>query len=139
MSGSYNYDENCYIRFRLKAIMKHPTREDENQIYELFLNIMELRRTGVTSAQMVNRPQCCGCCKDYGKTTIELKVETNFAFNGDVIQISGIIDHSRGDTEIEEALVKLEEKRVVIASRGDIRCRDDAEYHFGKIGKVKPG
>ena len=100
---------------------------------------MEPPRIKVKSAQMTSLPQFCGCCKNYGKTIIELKADRNYAFNGNTLQISGIIDHSRGNADIEEALVKLEEKRVVISSRGDIRCIDDAEYCFGKAGKVKAG
>ena len=117
------------------------TNPKENQIYQFFLNIMEPPRVpvGITSVQSTNQAQCCGCCKDYGTTVIDLKVDKNFAFNGDPIQISGVIDHSKGNTEIENSLVKLEERRVVISSRGVIRTRVDAGYNFGRIGKINPG
>ena len=141
MSGSFNHDDHCYIRYTLRVIMNHPTSEKESQIYEFFLNIMEPPRipVGITSTQRINQAQCCGCCKDYGTTVIDLKVDKNFAFNGDPLQISGMIDHSKGNTEIEQAMVKLVERRVVISSGGSIRTRHDAEYYFGQIGKINPG
>ena len=94
---------------------------------------------GTASVQQATQAKCCRCCKDYGTTVIDLKTDKNFAYNGDQLMVEGMIDHSRGNTEIESATVQLEEKRVVISSRGAVRTRHDAQYPLGQIGQVNPG
>ena len=47
MSGSFNTNDWCYIRYSLKAIMNHPTNEKQSQIYSFFLNIMEPPRAPI--------------------------------------------------------------------------------------------
>ena len=62
------------------------------------LNILEPPRMplgGVTIDKTVNS-QCCGCCKDYGNTTVSLACDRNFAVTGDTIQVKGRVDHSQG-------------------------------------------
>ena len=71
-------------------------------MYDLYLNIMEPPRIpfGAIATEITTNVKCCGCCKDYGNTTIGLKCDKNFAMNGDQINIEGFIDNSRGNAEI---------------------------------------
>ena len=141
MSGSFNFDDRCYIRYSLQAIMNHPTDEKESQVYEFFLNIMEPPRAPIApiSKQATTEVKCCGCCKDYGSVSIDIQSDKNFAFSGDTINITGNIDNSQGSTEITEGLVTMEERRVVISQGGATRYRYDQQYYFGQIPKVNPG
>ena len=94
---------------------------------------------GASTIQNTTHAKCCGCCKDYGNTTINLKCDKNFAFNGDIINIEGSIDNSGGNSEIESGRVTLEQKRVVISSGGSVRYRNDQSTPFGTIRKINPG
>ena len=136
MSGSYNYDDCSYIRYTLMAVMNHPTNRKQSQIYGLFLNIMEPPRSPVRSAQMADSAECC-CCEDYGTTVISLKVDKNFAFDGDRIQVSGTIDQSRSSAEMEGATVSLSERREMISSEGGTSTLYHGQYHLGKSAESR--
>lgn len=41
MSGSFNYDSDCYIKYTLTARLNHPNKPRSSQLYELALNIQE--------------------------------------------------------------------------------------------------
>ena len=103
MSGSFSQSDECYIRYTLKAILNHPIKPEDSQIYSMYLNIMEPPRmplAPLTSSRTTN-VKCCDCCKDYGQTTIHLQCDRNFAMNGDSLKVEVSIDHSRGKTEME--------------------------------------
>lgn len=64
----------------------------------MFLNIIEPPRFQVAPIAITNHvnSKCCHCCCDYGITSVTLKSDKNFAFNGDLIQIMGNIDNTNG-------------------------------------------
>ena len=70
---------------------------------------------------------------------VRVEADRNFAVSGELVKLAGSIDHSKGREKIKEALIKLEERRVMIASGGEIRDNCDAEYYFGQTGKISPG
>lgn len=51
---------------------------------------------GAVAIKNTVNSQCCGCCKDYGFTTVQLNCSQNFVYNGDNVIISGQIDNSGG-------------------------------------------
>ena len=77
------------------------------------------------TAQNTTNSKCCGCCKDYGKTTVSFKCDKNFASNGDSINIEGFIDNSGSTTDIESGKVIFEERRIEISSDRDIESSID--------------
>lgn len=40
--------------------------------------------------------KCCNCCSSYGIVSISMKSDKNFIVNGDYIQVSGVIDNTKG-------------------------------------------
>lgn len=40
MTGSFYISRFCHIRYLLKAVLVHQTSEKDNQIYEMFLNML---------------------------------------------------------------------------------------------------
>jgi len=52
----------------------------------------------ITITNTVNS-KCCGCCANYGFISVTMNCNKNFVMNGDLIQIDGLIDNSRG-TEV---------------------------------------
>lgn len=50
----------------------------------MFLNILEPPRVpiGALSITETTHSKCCGCCSDYGTTTISLSCSKNFVLNG---------------------------------------------------------
>ena len=55
---------------------------------------------GAVTTERTTNAKCCGCCKDYGNTTINLKCDKNVALGGDSINVEGFIDNSHGNEEI---------------------------------------
>ena len=110
-------------------------------MYDLNLNIVEPPRIplGAVMTERTTNAKCCGCCKDYGTTTISLKCDKNFSMNGDPINIEGFIDNSRGSAEIESGQVTFEERRILIASGGKVRYRHDQSHPIGTIKKLNSG
>lgn len=98
LSGSYNYSDSCYIRYSLNAILNHIKEEKNNQLYNIYLNIVEQPRAplGAIENTQYTNSQCCGCCADYGMTAITLNCDKNFAMSGDYLSISATIDNSKG-------------------------------------------
>jgi hypothetical protein len=52
-------------------------------------------------------------------------VDKNLARSGDQILISGAIDNTQGKTDIEETVISLIEKRVMIASDLTVNHEED--------------
>lgn len=51
--------------------------------------------------------KCCGCCSDYGHISATLTCDKNFVMNGDLVQVAGCIDNTRGNTLIDSGTVVL--------------------------------
>lgn len=49
----------------------------------------------ITSTNTVNS-KCCGCCADYGTVSATVNCDRNFVMNGDLIQVNGVVDNTRG-------------------------------------------
>ena len=98
MSGSFIFNQNCFIKYLLKVVLVHPTEEKDSQIYEMHLNILEPPRMPIGAVSLTNtvNSKCCGCCSDYGITTVSLSCSKNFVLNGDSVSISGFVDNKQG-------------------------------------------
>ena len=94
MPSSNNFSESCYIRYTLRALLNHVKRGKENKAYNLFLNIIEPPRIPFEEIEtsIMTNSQCCGCCMDYGFTTINIKCNKNYVMTGDSFIVSGTID-----------------------------------------------
>lgn len=109
LSGSFRESGDNFIRYSLLAVINHPTKVDNAQIFKLYLNIQEPVRQnfqGMSKNQGFNS-KCCGCCIDYGIITINMTCDKNFAMNGDSLVVSGFIDQSQGKDDIESAEIIL--------------------------------
>ena len=117
ISGSFYYSDESYIRYKLRALMNHPLKKEDNQYYDIFVNIIEPPRIplGPALTQTTKNAKCCGCCMDYGLVTINMKCDRNFGTNSDLIKIEGVIDNSRGRIPIDSGKVTFEERRVLIS------------------------
>lgn len=64
----------------------------------MFLNLLEPPRMpiGPTTTTTSVNSKCCGCCADYGTVSVTLNSNRNFVMNGDLVQITGVVDNSRG-------------------------------------------
>ena len=74
---------------------------------------------------------------DYGLVTIDMTSDKNFAKNGENLVISGCIDQSKGKSDIKEAKVILEERRM--AASNSVNDWEDEQYVLGDIGSVGAG
>lgn len=54
MTGSFYISRFCHIRYMLKAVMVHQTSKNDNQVYEMFLNILEPPRMPLDQVQLSN-------------------------------------------------------------------------------------
>jgi hypothetical protein len=110
MSGSFMYSRNCYIKYTLKVVLVHSTEENKNQVYKMYLNILEPPRSPLGPVGVTNNvnSKCCSCCCDYGVTSVTLNCDKNFVLNGDTIQLNGTINNNRGTEKIKSWRVVLQ-------------------------------
>lgn len=88
----------------------------------MFLNILEPPRNPIGPATLTNtvNSKCCGCCADYGFTSVTLNCDRNFVMNGDLLQINGCVDNSRGNKVVDTRIV-LERRRFMVSTRGHVK------------------
>lgn len=100
----------------------------------MFLNIIEPPRFQISPTSITNHvnSKCCNCCFDYGVTSVTLKSDKNFAFNGDQIQISGKIDNTNGKENIKRCVIMLEEKLFMTTGASSTSSKE-SEYLLGHI------
>jgi hypothetical protein len=102
MCGSFMHSGDCYIKYTLEVILVHPTEENKNQVYKIFLNILEPPRSplGPIGLTIDANSKCCTCLFDYGITSVTLNCDKNFVLNGDIIQLKVTNNNSIGTEEI---------------------------------------
>lgn len=88
----------------------------------MFLNILEPPRNPIGPGTLTHKvnSKCCGCCADYGFISATLNCDKNFIMNGDLLQINGCVDNSRGNKVVEGRIV-LERRLFMVASGGRVR------------------
>lgn len=77
----------------------------------MFLNTIQPFRALIKQIKSVETGEsiCCECCLSYGTTTLEMTSNKNYVKNGEMINIQGIIDNSRGTKSIKSASVVLKQ------------------------------
>jgi hypothetical protein len=98
MCGSFMHSGDCYIKYTLELILVHPTKVNKNQVYKIFLNILEPPRSplGPIGLTIDTNSKCCTCLFDYGFTSVTLNCDKNLVLNGDIIQLKVKINNIIG-------------------------------------------
>ena len=73
---------------------------------------------GMATTTKSTNAQCCGCCKDYGTTTITMTSTTNFVVNGQEFSMKGVVDNTKGEEDISLCRMMLKQCRIMVSSRG---------------------